>query len=107
MKYAIIELQGHQFWVQEGTYFITNKIFSKANECIQLNKILLIKDNKEYFLGNPYSRISSVYCLIKNHFKGIKISIVKMKSKAKYRKKYGHRQILTKLLVVYIHKYNS
>jgi len=110
MKYAIVELQGHQFWIQEGTFFISTKIFGKINECIRLCRILFIKDKETY-----YSRISFlkkrslVYCLIKEHFIGTKISIIKMKSKAKYRKKAGHRQMLTKLLVGYIvsNKYRS
>jgi len=102
MKYAIIEIGGHQIWVQEGQYFWVNQISTYPKINLLLNKILFLKNNKELFYGYPYLEKVNIYCRIKEHILGSKINIFKMRSKKKYRKKTGYRQKLTKLLVTYI-----
>ena len=43
MEYAIIEIGGHQVWVEVGQYFITNRIATKVGTKIALNRVLLIR----------------------------------------------------------------
>jgi ribosomal protein L21 len=47
MEYAIIEIGGHQVWVEEGKYFLTNRILNPVGSNLLLNKILLIKKNEK------------------------------------------------------------
>ena len=76
MDYAIVDIGGHQMWVEEGQYFAGNVHF-----------------------GKPYVTNSKVKGEIMGHYRGSKILVYKMKTKKKYRRKKGHRQELTKLKV--------
>ena len=102
MKYAIMEIGGHQVWVEEGKYFLTNRILKNQGTNLLFNRILLIKNNEESFFGYPHIEEACVYGKILEHLSGSKINVFKMRSKKKYRRKKGHRQQLTKLLITYI-----
>ena len=99
MEYAIIEIGGHQVWVEVGQHFITNKISTTPGSKITLNRVLLINKNGELQIGRPYLDSSKVMGEIIEHLRGSKIIVYKMKSKKKYRRKKGHRQEMTKLLI--------
>jgi large subunit ribosomal protein L21 len=102
MKYAIVEIGGHQAWVEEGKYFLSNKISKDQGTNLLFNRILLIKNNEDSFFGDPHLNNSYIYAKILQHLSGSKINVFKMRSKKKYRRKKGHRQQLTKLLITYI-----
>jgi len=108
MEYAIIEIGGHQFWIEKGQYLIINKVSISKNaqiSCgsnININRILLINKNNNIYFGYPYLLDSLVHGQILEHLQGSKITIYKMKSKKKYRRKKGHRQELTKLIITKI-----
>ena len=53
MEYAIVEIGGHQVWVEEGKYFLTNRILNPVGSNLLLNKILLIKKNEKANFGYP------------------------------------------------------
>jgi large subunit ribosomal protein L21 len=99
MEYAIVEIGGHQVWVEPGQYFITNKIPLTVGTKILINRILLVNKNQNLSLGSPYLRLNKIEGQIIEHLKGCKIIVYKMKSKKKYRRKKGHRQEMTKLLI--------
>lgn len=99
MEYAIVEIGGHQVWVEEGQHFITNKILTTPGSKILLNRILLVNKNGDLHLGHPYINTSNVIGEVIEHLRGSKIIVYKMKSKKKYRRKKGHRQDMTKLLI--------
>jgi large subunit ribosomal protein L21 len=108
MEYAIIEIGGHQFWIEKGQYLIINKVsISKKAQItcgsnININRILLINKNNNIYFGYPYLLDSLVQGQILEYLQGSKITIYKMKSKKKYRRKKGHRQELTKLIITKI-----
>jgi large subunit ribosomal protein L21 len=104
MEYAIVEIGGHQVWVEEGKYFLTNRVSSSVGSNLLLNKILLIKKHEKADFGYPYLENSIVKAQILEHLRGPKINVYKMKSKKKYRRKIGHRQEITKLLITEIKK---
>ena len=104
MEYAIIEIGGHQVWVEEGKYFLTNRVLNPIGSNLLLNKILLIKKNEKADFGYPYLENSIVKAQILEHLRGPKLNVYKMKSKKKYRRKIGHRQEITKLLITEIKK---
>jgi large subunit ribosomal protein L21 len=98
MEYAIVELGGHQMWVEEGQHFITNKIKINPGTNIIFNRVLLVNKIKSH-IGFPYLKNVCVKGEIIEHLRGSKIIVYKMKSKKGYRRKKGHRQELTKLKV--------
>jgi len=99
MEYAIVEVGGTQVWVQEGQYFVTNKISTTPGTNISLSRVLLVNKNEELHLGYPYLDNGIVTGEIIEHFRGTKLIVYKMKSKKKYRRKKGHRQEMTKILI--------
>ena len=54
MEYAIVEIGGTQVWVQEGQYYVTNKISTTPGTNISLSRVLLINKNDELHIGYPY-----------------------------------------------------
>jgi large subunit ribosomal protein L21 len=101
MEYAIVELGGHQMWVEEGQHFIMNRIKTNPGTNILFNRVLLVK-KKESVIGYPYVKNAFIKGEVLEHLRGSKILVYKMKSKKGYRRKKGHRQELTKLKINHI-----
>jgi large subunit ribosomal protein L21 len=100
MKYAIIEVSGKQFWVEIGKYYDLNHIPTKTiDRSITFNRILLINDGIKILVGQPYLKNGLITGKILEHRRGTKILIYKMRPKKKTRKKAGHRQLLTRVLI--------
>ena len=99
MKYAIVQIGGRQFWIETGKYYDFNRISIELGKQIILNRVLLIKNSNEVLLGKPYLESVQVHGKIIEHLKGKKTIIYKMKPKKKTRKKQGHRQKLSRVII--------
>lgn len=99
MKYAIVEISGRQFWIEIGKYYDFNRINTKLGKQIELNRILLLKNEENILVGKPYLDSVQIKGKILEHFRGKKITVYKMRPKKKTRKKQGHRQELTRVLI--------
>ena len=99
MKYAIVEISGRQFWIETGKYYDLNRIPTELGKEITLNRVLLANDNGELLIGKPYLDSVKVKGKILEHLRGRKTIVYKMRPKKKTRKKQGHRQDLTRVLI--------
>ena len=99
MKYAIVELSGRQFWIETGKYYDFNRLPVDLGKQIVLNRILLLNDEGNLLIGKPYLKTVKIKGKILEHFKGKKTIVYKMRPKKKTRKKQGHRQELTRVLI--------
>jgi|TARA_B100000886_G_scaffold338502_1_gene301489 large subunit ribosomal protein L21 len=99
MDYAIVDIGGHQVWVEEGQHFAINKIDAEPGTSINLNRVLLVNKDGNVKFGHPYIENSKISGQVVEHYRGSKVIVYKMKTKKKYRRKKGHRQELTKLMV--------
>nr|YP_011005591.1 50S ribosomal protein L21 [Cutleria multifida]WAM62595.1 50S ribosomal protein L21 [Cutleria multifida] len=99
MEYAIIEASGRQFWVEPKKFIEFNRLILKIGSTILIRRILFVKKQTNTFIGQPYLNDFVLKGVISKHFLGPKIIVFKMKPKKKYRKKIGHRQKLTRLLI--------
>lgn len=99
MKYAIVEISGRQFWIETNKYYDFNKIPTELHKQIILNRVLLLNDKGNILIGDPYLENVKVKGKILNHLQGTKKLVYKMRPKKKTRKKYGHRQKLTRVLI--------
>ncbi len=97
--FAIAETSGRQFLFKVNRYYDLDKINAKEKEKITLNKILLIKDNKNISIGKPYIKNAKVELEVMSHLRDKKIIVYKMRPKKKTRRKMGHRQELTRVMV--------
>ena len=99
MKYAIVEISGRQFWIETGKYYDLNRIPKELGKEITLNRVLLVNNEGELLIGKPYLESVKVKGKILEHLRGRKTIVYKMRPKKKTRKKQGHRQDLTRVLI--------
>ena len=97
--YAIVEINGHQFWLEEKKYITIQSLKEAVSSSLLFKHILLIRQNDTIKIGFPYVDNVHIEAEIINHLRGSKIIVYKMKSKKGYRRKKGHRQQLTKLFI--------
>ncbi len=97
--YAIVEASGQQFWLQENRYYDLDRLKAEIDQTISINNVLLLNNGKETTLGTPYIQGASVELKVIAHRRGPKIIVYKMRPKKKTRRKNGHRQELTRVMV--------
>ena len=99
-SYAIVEASGQQFWLQPNRYYDLDRLQAAVDDTVTLEKVLLIKDGKnDATVGQPYVKGASVELKVMDHRRGPKIIVYKMRPKKKTRRKNGHRQELTRVMV--------
>ena len=99
MKYAIVEISGRQFWIEAGKYYDFNRIPTDLGNQITLNRVLLLNDEGNILIGKPYLDSVQIKGKILEHLRGKKTTVYKMRPKKKTRKKQGHRQEFTRVLI--------
>ena len=97
--YAIVEASGKQFWLQPNRYYDLDRCHAEVNDVLTIDKILLLNDGKDLKIGKPYVKDAKVEIKVLEHRRGPKIIVYKMRPKKKTRRKNGHRQELTRVLV--------
>ena len=98
--YAIIKTSGKQYKVEVGTVFDVDRIDAEVGSKIVLDKnVLMIGDGDKVSIGKPLVEGAAVTVEVKEHLRGPKLIVFKMKRRKRYRVKKGHRQELTKLEV--------
>ena len=97
--YAIVEASGQQIWLQPNRYLDLDRLAAEVDSTVTLDTVLLIKDGSGTTLGQPYVQGASVELKVLAHRRGPKVLVYKMRPKKKTRRKNGHRQELTRVLV--------
>ena len=97
--YAIIETGGKQLHVEVGQSIFVEKLDVVPGEEVVFDTVVLVH-NKTPKIGTPYVKGAKVTCEVEKHGKESKVTIFKYKAKkASTRRKQGHRQPYTKLVV--------
>jgi len=80
--------------VKEGDKLVIEKVAAKEGKSASFKDVLLIADTegKEVEIGTPTLKGKNVEATIEKQFKDKKITVIKFKSKVRYRRKKGHRQ---------------
>ena len=97
--YAIAETSGQQFWFEVNRYYDIDRLNAKAKDKITLEKVLLLKNNSSITIGKPYVKDAKIELEVVSHKRDKKILVYKMRPKKKTRRKMGHRQELTRVMV--------
>ena len=97
--YAIAETSGQQFWFEVDKYYDIDRLNAKQKDKITLEKVLLIKDKNSISIGKPYVKDAKIELEVVSHKRDRKILVYKMRPKKKTRRKMGHRQELTRVMV--------
>lgn len=93
--YAIFITGGKQYRATEGDTIFVEKLEGEAGQEVVFDQVLLAGDK----VGTPLVEGAKVTGTIEKQGKGKKIIVFKMKAKKNYRKKQGHRQAYTKVLI--------
>jgi large subunit ribosomal protein L21 len=102
MTYAIIEAGGKQLRVEPGRFYDINLLPIEADETYSIDKVLLVNNDGDISVGQPYVANATVEGMVMSHLRGRKVIVYKMRPKKKTRKKRGHRQELSRLMITAI-----
>ena len=97
--FAIAETSGQQFWFEVNRYYDIDRLNAKEKDKITLEKVLLLKDKSSITIGKPYVKDAKIELEVVSHKRDKKILVYKMRPKKKTRRKMGHRQELTRVMV--------
>lgn len=97
--YAIVEIAGKQFKVTKDQYIYTPKMEQPVGVSILFDKVLLVQDEEAIQVGAPIIAGATVAGKVIQHVKDDKVIVFKKKRRKGYKKKQGHRQEYTKVLI--------
>lgn len=97
--FAIIETGGKQYQVETERYIEVELLDAKVDETVIFDKVVMIVDGENSKVGQPYVDGVVVTAKIMKHDKAKKIIVYKQHRKKGYRKKQGHRQNFTRIMI--------
>jgi len=97
--YAIIETGGKQYRVNPGQTIDVERLDVAEGDTVELDRVLLIADGDQITIGTPTVDGAKVVATSQGAGKGKKVIVFKYKPKVRYRKKTGHRQLYTRLVI--------
>ena len=97
--YAIVATGGRQFRVEPGQRLEVEKLPAERGSQIELSEVLLIGDGEHVTVGQPTVPGARVVAEVLGEAKGKKIVVFKYKAKVRYRRKTGHRQRYSRIVV--------
>jgi large subunit ribosomal protein L21 len=102
MSYAVIQLAGQQHKVKVGDKLEVNSLGEEVGKTLAIADVLLIASDKKVSVGAPTVAGAKVTLKVVDNHKGDKIRVAKYKSKSRYRRVQGHRQVLSTVEVTAI-----
>jgi large subunit ribosomal protein L21 len=97
--YAIVEIAGQQFKVSKDLKVYVHRLANEEGSKVSFDKVLLLDDNGNVTLGAPAIEGASIEAKVLQHLKGDKVIVFKKKRRKGYKKRNGHRQYLTQIVI--------
>jgi large subunit ribosomal protein L21 len=97
--YAVIEIGGKQYKVAPKQTIEVERLGVAEGETVELDRVLFIGGDGDSVVGNPIVKGAKVVATCLGEAKGEKVIVFRYKSKVRYRRKKGHRQTYTRILV--------
>lgn len=97
--YAIIATGGKQVKVEVGQTIFVEKLEQEEGSKVKFDKVLLVSNDQEVKVGSPLVKNAVVKGTLVKQGKERKVVVFKYKSKSNYRRKNGHRQPYSKVLI--------
>ncbi len=97
--YAIVETGGKQYKLEEGKYTDIELLDVEADSKVVFDKVVMLVNGKKSKVGQPYVQNATVDGTIVKHDKAKKVIVYKQRPKKGYRKKQGHRQQFTRVMI--------
>jgi large subunit ribosomal protein L21 len=99
MTYAIIETGGKQLRVEPGRFYDVDRLAVDVDGTVTIDRVFFVEQDGSFSVGQPTIAGATVTGTVLRHLRGRKIIVYKMQPKKKTRKKQGHRQELTRLMI--------
>jgi len=96
MAYAVIKTGGKQYRVEEGTTLLVERLTDDEGAKIALEPLMYADGDKSVLDPGDLGKVT-VKATVTGHERGKKIHGLKFKPKKGYKRRYGHRQDLTRL----------
>ncbi len=96
--YAIVEVLGKQYRVQEGSKLVVDLMDAEKDSEVSLDRVLLI-GGENTRIGAPVVEGAKVTAKVADHIRGEKVIVFKRKRRKAERHTQGHRQSYTVLIV--------
>lgn len=90
--FAVIQLAGKQFLVEEGMSLIVPRLTTAEGEKFVIPDVLLVTNDAECSVGTPTVAGASVSAVLDKQQKAPKIRVATYKAKSRHRRVLGHRQ---------------
>lgn len=100
--FAIVETGGKQYQLEEGRYIDMELLDAEPDKKVVFDKVVMLVNGKKSKVGEPYVANASVEGTVLKHDRDKKIIVYKQRPKKGYRKKQGHRQGFTRVMVTKI-----
>jgi len=97
--YAIVEIAGQQFKVVKDQKVFVHRLATEEGKAVSFDNVLLIGDGNNITVGAPAIDGAQVGAKVLKHLKGDKVIVFKKKRRKGYRKKNGHRQALSEIII--------
>ncbi len=98
--YAIVEILGQQFKVEAGKKLYIHRMNeAERGSAIEFEKVLLVDNDGVVSVGTPVVEGAKVVGEVVSHVRGEKVIIFKKKRRKGYRKRNGHRQDFTEVMI--------
>jgi large subunit ribosomal protein L21 len=97
--YAIVEIAGQQFKVVKDQKVFVHRLATEEGKAVSFDNVLLIGDGNTITVGAPAIDGAQVGAKVLKHLKGDKVIVFKKKRRKGYRKKNGHRQALSEIII--------
>ena len=99
MNYAIFKTGGKQYRVQPGDVLDVELLPLAVGDSAEFDQVLALSDGGEVRFGSPWVAGAKVVAQVQSHYKDKKLMVFKYKAKTRYRRKRGHRQNYTRLVI--------
>ena len=97
--YVIVEIQGQQFKAEAGRRLFVHRVEAERGASVEFDKVLLVDNEGKLTIGAPVVEGAKVVCEVLSHVKGEKVIVFKKKRRKGYKKRNGHRQSFTEILI--------
>ena len=97
--YAIIKTGGKQYKVAEGDSIYVEKLEAAEGDAVTFDQVLTVVRDGDVRVGRPLVDGAKVTGKVEKQGKAKKILVFKYKAKSNYRRRQGHRQPFTKVVI--------
>ena len=97
--YAIVEIAGQQVKVAKDQKVFVNRLPVEEGKTVSFDNVLLIGDGDNITIGAPAINGAQIGAKVVKHLKGDKVIVFKKKRRKGFRKKNGHRQYLSEIVI--------